>query len=356
MAVSNGCAPDPRVLRHARWLVQEKHEVTVYAFDRHQNLELSEVIDGVDIVRIRVGKTPYGGLFTTWRGVKKFREKVGKLLKDIDLLYCHDADMLPLLKSVKDIPVIFDMHDLHHTWILMKKPKSVIRRIFALCMKKRMFSLAKKVDLIITSSPGFTTWLSHHNLDSHSIENRPKNNDKLDFPSSPVIGYFGRVREKAPFLLLRDALLNFSEDECKPSVLIAGDGIHANEVAEIFNSATEIVSEIRGPFLESELPIMMSEISLMFAMYSPERGNITEGALPSKMFEAASYGRPSIVNKGILMGEICENEGLGSSVFWGDVDNLKIEIMRLIGTSVELSVDASREHSRFIEEINKLKI
>ena len=59
--VSNGCSPDPRVLREARWLVEEGHQVTIHAFDRLQNLPVKESVNGIQIQRHRVGYTPYGG-------------------------------------------------------------------------------------------------------------------------------------------------------------------------------------------------------------------------------------------------------------------------------------------------------
>ena len=39
MVVTNGCSPDPRVERHARWLVDEGHEVPIFAWDRNHNLD-----------------------------------------------------------------------------------------------------------------------------------------------------------------------------------------------------------------------------------------------------------------------------------------------------------------------------
>ena len=36
MVVTNACSPDPRVLRHAGWLVDLGHEVTVHAYDRKE--------------------------------------------------------------------------------------------------------------------------------------------------------------------------------------------------------------------------------------------------------------------------------------------------------------------------------
>ena len=34
MVVTNACAPDPRVERHAKWLVESGHSVTIHAWDR----------------------------------------------------------------------------------------------------------------------------------------------------------------------------------------------------------------------------------------------------------------------------------------------------------------------------------
>ena len=99
----------------------------------------------------------------------------------------------------------------------------------------------------------------------------------------------------------------------RPQVLIAGDGIAAAAVSDLLPQA-----EMPGPFTESELPGLMARISVMYALYPPERGNILQGALPAKMFEAAAFGRPTVVNSGCHMGEVCESEQLGRAVPWGD--------------------------------------
>ena len=351
--VSNGCNPDPRVLREARWLIDEGHEVTIHAFDRLQNLPLEETVDGIQIQRHRIGKTPYGGTISTVRGLRKFRNSVRKSLGEIDLLHCHDADTLALSNHV-DIPVIFDMHDLHHTWALMSNPQSIFRQYVSKHMKRKMLKQAKRANAIITSSPGFVEWLDEHGLKAVSIENRISKQGVLPLPDSPTIGYFGRIRETHSFTLLRDALLMIENSKDRPSVLIAGDGTRANDVAKIFAESPEIQSEIRGPFSGPDLHLMMSEIGLMFAMYSPERGNITDGALPAKMFEAAAFGRPSIVNENTLMGEICETENLGTTVKWGDAKALSSAIVERMGTTVDLSIDETRERKCFIEVINDL--
>ena len=220
--VSNGCNPDPRVLREARWLVDEGHEVTIHAFDRLQNLPLEETVEGVHIRRHRVGNTPYGGTISTVRGLRKFRNSVLKSLGEIDLLHCHDADTLDLSNHV-DIPVIFDMHDLHHTWALMPNPQSKFRQYVSKRMKRKMLKQAKHANAIITSSPGFVEWLDEHGLKAVSIENRISKQGVLPLPDSPTIGYFGRIRESSSFTLLCDALLHIENPKDRPSILIAGE-------------------------------------------------------------------------------------------------------------------------------------
>lgn len=350
--VSNGCNPDPRVLREARWLVEVGHKVTIHAFDRREELPQNEEIDGVKIIRHRVGNTPYGGTLSTAMGLMKFRKSVANALKNYDLLHCHDADTLPLAKFSSS-PIIFDMHDLHHTWIQMPNPKSILRRFVSKNMERAMLKRAKSVDAIITSSTGFVNWLESRGLSSVAVENRPTKKEVLSLPLHPTVGYFGRIRELSSFILLRDALLEIQKEN-RPRLLIAGDGTHASKVTALFASTPEIESEIRGPFMDSELPEMMSEISLMFALYSPDRGNILDGALPAKMFEAAAFGRPSIVNRDTPMGVICGEENLGASVQWGESKSLASTITQLLGETVELKICESRERKRFLNVIETL--
>ena len=109
-----------------------------------------------------------------------------------------------------------------------------------------------------------------------------------------------------------------------------------------------------GSFTEAELPGLMARISVMYALYPPERGNILQGALPAKMFEAAAFGRPSIVNSGCHMGEVCESGKLGRAVPWGDAQALATALTEVHGSTVELQHDAERERAIFLEVVNRL--
>ncbi len=157
MVVSNSCAPDPRVLRSAFWLVEAGHQVTIHAFDRLQLNSKSESIDGARIMRYHLGVTPYGGMSKTIRGILQFTKRVKATLihSPPDLIYCHDADTLSIAVAMKkshSIPFIFDMHDIHHSWIRMPSPNYIIRKLLSLKIESTMLRRAKVADAIITTS------------------------------------------------------------------------------------------------------------------------------------------------------------------------------------------------------------
>jgi len=353
--VTNGCDPDPRVIREARWLVELGHEVTVHAFDRAQNLPTSEKVDGVLIQRYRVGNTPYGASIRTWLGIRRFLKKVAPKIRDVDLVHLHDADTLNLATRNSSPKKLFDMHDLQHTWVRMSAPKSFLRKMISSRMKKGMLRRARTVDAIITSSQGFSDWLEQHGLQSTPVENRPQSMPHPDLPEKNSIGYFGKVRETQSFELLFQAVSTIPEVE-RPRIVIGGDGTKIGSVKSIAMKYPKTDIEFIGKFNHRQLPDLMSKISIMFAMYSPERGNINEGAIPSKMFEAAAYGRPSIVNANTPMGDLCNSESLGLSVGWNDVQGLSTAIAELNGTITELNIDSKRERERFSKVIHELRI
>jgi glycosyltransferase involved in cell wall biosynthesis len=288
-------------------------------------------------------------------GLRRFHKKVSQELENIDILHCHDADTLALHKALPQTPILFDMHDLQHTWVRYPAPNSLFRKFISKRMKNQMLKNAKRANAIITSSGGFSDWLLRHGLESSVVENRPQSRIKYPKPENFTIGYFGRIREVQSFELLIEALQLIPLSD-RPSLFIAGDGVRAEDVKQLLSKHPEVTSEIGGSFKHEELPQMMKKISMMFAMYRPDRGNIDDGALPSKMFEAAAYGRPSIVNKGAPMGELCVNEELGVAVDWGNSQQLAEAILSLEGYSTYLAVDEIREKKRFLEVFESIKI
>ena len=366
MVVTNPCAPDPRVLRHASWLAKAGYRVTVHAFDRTESHPLSENINGVRIMRYRVGKVPYGGSISTLLGLKKFTRQVRDTLlhEPPGLVYCHDADTLKIgtaLKRAKSVPFVFDMHDLQHTWVRMESPSSLPRTLVSRRFKQKMLNRAKHAECIITSSKGvdggtqrgFVEWLAHHGLVGEVVENRPMPPFPEPSPGATegwTVGYLGRIRDLKSFELLLRSIKELPVLE-RPKLRIAGDGTAAPKVRRMMMDAVEageIEATITGAFTSKEFGEIIQEIDVMYAMYSPLRGNIIQGAIPVKMFDAAAHGVPSVVNDGCLMGELATLETMGICAEWGNLDSVKNALLKSKGMSVELNHTGEREQLRWM--------
>jgi len=367
MIVSNHCDPDPRVEKEAIALVDAGYEVTIHAFDREENKDKLSKVEGVQIKRYRVGLTPSGApsLITGAKvlvGLRKFRKKVLRnLLESLpDIIHCHDADTLAVglsLKRKKGTTLVFDMHDLAHTWARMAKPYSIVRRLIAMGIEVRLAKRIRSCDMIITSSgavsrtshPGFREWVKKRAEGANVVvvENRPiDSNSKSLLPREFTIGYAGKIREKQMFHTLIKAVEKWPEEN-KPKLIIAGYGTADSQVDELLNSSSINVERIKE-FRRNELADIISKMSVMYALYPTERGNILEGALPTKMFDAAMHGRPSIVNSGCLMGDIATAERIGIPVEPSDIDSLQAALVRIKTekTTVNLERDWSGEAKR----------
>jgi len=367
VVVTNACAPDPRVLRHARWMQEAGYEVTVHAFDREEAHPMSENYHGVRIMRYQLGSVAYGGTLNTYRGIRRFQEKVIRTLNNEPpaMVYCHDADTLRVgcaLKASKAVPFVFDMHDLQHTWIRYGAPQSRIRAALSGQMKKRMIVRAKQASAIITSSAqlnedqprGFVEWLRHHGLDGVAVENRPTppfGPSKTPPTNGWTVGYIGRVRDMKAFDLLVQAVKTLPPHH-RPKLRVAGDGTTAAKVRTMLMEEVEsgnLEAEVTGAFDHSELPELLTEVDVMYAMYAPLRGNILQGALPVKMFDAAAQGVPSVVNEDCLMADIARTEAIGTGAPWGDAEAVGAALYGLKDRVVELTATGERERQRWLK-------
>jgi len=371
MVVTNACDPDPRVINSAKWLCEAGHDVTIHAYDRQHTAKLESVIDGVTIKRYQLGKSPYGGMLKTAIGIRKFHQHVlSDLLKSPpNVVVCHDADTLLVgckLKKKRGITLILDMHDLQHTWVLMPSPKSKFRKFISKLMKSRFLRRLPNADMILTSSgsikegiyPGLKEWLMSHGFESTVIENRPAEYSEFPVPTNTnwVVSHIGRIRDINSIRLLFEAIKQMPENQ-RPDICIAGDGPSWSQVKselEKFSQSYGLSIDISGPYDRNGLAKILQKTNVMYAMYDPLRGNILDGALPVKMFDAAAHHVPSVVNSKCLMGELCEQEQLGKSVEWDNPSMLAEALLSLRDSRVKMDKTAIDFKNQYIEVFSKL--
>ena len=334
MVVTNACAPDPRVERHARWLINDGHEVEIFAWDRDGTRPPNEALSGYSINRTNIGKNSKRGSFGTWMAKNKF---ISNLKIDAELLILNDTDTADVRFIGKKL---LDIHDMAHTWPLMRG-NSFFHKWAARSMLKQARRIIAKSDAIIVSAPGFRDWIELQECEPVVVMNR-RNPQSLEKSQEKVLGYFGRIREINSIRLMIQAA-----ETAGFRVIIAGDGVAVDSMLEEFPDL-----DYRGPFNEQQLPNLIEEISVMYAMYNPKRGNIMQGAIPTKMLDAAAFGRASVVNANTPMGELCESEGIGITADYGDVSKIAEAIEQ--AHNIEITSCKGEDSEAFLSVVNKL--
>jgi len=372
MVVTNACSPDPRVLRSAKVLAAAGHDVTIHAFDRNQASKMSESKDGFRIMRYHIGSFSYGAKWSTVKGKRAFNKTVTSTLlaNPPHCLYCHDADTLAIGVRVANktgARLVYDMHDLHHTWALMGRSRSLLRRAVAWTMEQSALRRARRADLVVTSSGkrvngvhnGFKEYLGGNGITSMVVENRPnvqRDVQKTLKKEGWTVAYLGRVRELESFEWLIKAIEHMPPNQ-RPDLKVAGDGVAADAVHHLLlteASRLGINLQLSAGFEEHDLPELIADVDVMYAMYEPQRDNILQGALPVKMFDAASFGVPTVVNADCLMGEICQEEDLGLPAAWGDAESISAALLSLRGTIVEPSDQGLNQQKKLIAAVESL--
>lgn len=350
MLVSNACSPDPRVQRHAKWLAEIGHDVTIHAFDREKKYTHTEDLDGYRIIRHQIGIYSYGAKLKTILGLRKFSKFVKKEIsnEEYDVVWCNDSDTLSIgiSKQKSGLKLVYDMHDISHSWI--SKLNYPLSGTIAKRMEKRMLKRARKAEFVITSSQkiadggydGFKEYLNGHGIMCTSILNYEKENvESVSTDNSNVtIGYFGRIRDLEGFKTLHRWA---SQQEQIPKIKLAGDGVLVDDVLKLFN---DLDAEYHGSFSQNQLSNLMQGVDFMWCYYDHSRDNISMGALPVKMFDAAKHGVPSLVNSDCLMQDYAEKYQLGIAFS----DNLRISELIGLKKSLEFNlVDLEDQESKF---------
>lgn len=358
MIVSNACSPDPRVQRHAKWLAEIGHDVTIHAFDREQKYTHTEDVGMYRIIRHQIGIYSYGAKLKTIFGLRKFSKNIKKEIsnEDYDIIWCNDSDTLAvgISKQKIGLRLVYDMHDISHSWV--SKLNYPLSGTIAKRMERNMLKRATKADLVITSSQkieggrynGFKEYLNGHGIECTSILNYERENvEAFSTDNSNVtIGYFGRIRDLEGFKTLHRWA---SKQKQIPRIKLAGDGVLVDDVLELF---TNLDAEYLGSFSQNDLSNLMQGIDFMWCYYDHSRDNISMGALPVKMFDGAKYGVPSLVNSECLMQDYAEKYQLGIAFS----DDLHIsgllELKRSLGFNLdELEDQESKFKSKFSEII-----
>ena len=337
LVVTNGCAPDPRVERHARWLSELGHDVTIFAWDREHTLDAKSERDGYIIQRIRTRKATSSASIV--RQKKKFLQS---LKGQYDLIIYNDSDSIGT-KNLHSRFSILDLHDIAHAWPVMQKT-SLLRRILSSRMKQALRRNGSRFDGFLTSSPGLSNYFDQEFQFKSTVVLNVRDASPLPRPMTKTIGFFGRIRDF-------EGMVSLVECSTRTGFhpIVAGDGPCVNQLLERYPEL-----DYRGPFGDARLCELMAEIDVMFAVYNPERENIRQGALPVKMFDASAFGRPTVTTDHVPMADFCLENNLGVVASFGDqnsIANAIEEAYEMDVVSVHSEEDERKKFVTLIESI-----
>jgi glycosyltransferase involved in cell wall biosynthesis len=324
MIVSNDVLRDARVQREGRSLVDAGHEVEVIGWDRKGTASKEEDISGIKVTRMRNSRLMKVAPSDLFRNPLWWRMAYKEGLKhEFDLVHSHDLDTLQSgvkLKKKKGTPLIFDAHEIF-TYMIEEDVSRIVKNY----SERMEQSLLQDVDHIITVNEALRVYYQERFDGEITIVMNCPEEVLADYepPTSDVftISYVGTLHKSRFISELVDVVGSMEDVQLK----IGGEKELYDEI-ERKSAKYDNVSFLGTVPLKAVMPLT-KESHAIFCMFDPS-SRINQVGSPNKIFEAMAMGKPSIVTKGILSGDIVEKERCGLAVEYSE-DSLREAIERL---------------------------
>ncbi len=323
MLLANGFEPDPRVHKEARSALAAGYAVTILCLDRQCDLPAEQELDGLHIVRVRVGVVRAGQVASLAVALPRFYAAALRLAVRLHrrghfaLVHSHDLDTLPLgaaLKLALRVPLVYDMHDLYSSFFaqptLVQAVNGADRALRAL------------VDGQIVVNDRFISLLGLDPARTTVVMNVPtRAGSGLSGVTDTGLFYAGNLDANRDMRYALEVLTG-----CGLPVQFAGDGPLANTYRAL--DVTQHIT-LLGRIPAPEVYERTRRCRAVLALYDTRFQN-NRLASPNKLFDAMKYGKPAIVSDGSVMADIVRQYDCGQPVPYGDAPALHaaIEVLK----------------------------
>jgi len=344
MLLTNPFKPDPRAYKEAESLVRGGYHVTIIAWDRECCYPKKENICGINVERVRIKakyaspldfilKLPFFYIATFFR----------ILFRDINVVHAHDFDTVPLgilIKWIKRVPLIYDMHEYYPSMIENIVP-SIVSKLF-IYLDKIFYKL---VDKIIIVNDSF-----------NSIIRIPKTIVIMNVPNFKNIII---KRSDEEFVVLQIGglvesrgtkyIIESFKELPNTKLRLAGNGPLYQYLDIVSNMYNNI--DFLGWIDFDQVLYEEKKADVILALYDPNIFN-NQIATPNKLFDAMMLKTPIIVSKGTLMEKIVTEIKCGISIEYGNKEQLKQVILWLKDNPKECEYLGERGYEAFKKEYN----
>jgi len=331
----------PRVSGQAKILQESGFDVTVLACDREGSHPGREILEGIQVQRIPVKTREMRGPFKQTLPLLLFWIKSLKwlLIHQVDILHCHNLDVLPvgcLAKLLKGCRVLFDAHEPNYYALWPKKWKPILKPLKAF---ERVS--ARSVDTI--SVTNHYQVQKYQKMGARRVElvgNYPHpclgatEVDEEKFLRTHVT--FGRLGTIYPEIGIEasvEAFIRIIEVYPQARLLIAGRVVD-NHKEDFLRMIEPIRNRLQllGAYPAQKMPDLYRQIDVSLLIYPKSAWfrNIT----PRKFFDSLANGVPVIMTDIGELGDIIRSRKCGLVVDEQDNDTIFDAMARMIEDTV----------------------
>ncbi len=327
----------PRVSGQAKILKDAGYDISVLGCDREGRHPETEEIDGIKVERIKVKtsemKGPLRQLFPLV--IFYFKAFLWLSRKKIDMIHCHNLDILPLgyiMKKVKNCKVIFDAHEPDYYALWPDKWNFFVR-------------LVDRLDIFFAGRVDAVTVTNNYQVRKYKkaglkrvdlIGNYPPPAMRIDSGSerkslnSAVT--FGRFGTFYPAVGLEETIKAFRKvfNDYPEARLLLGGRVVDNYKESFSRQIESIKSRVDyiGPYDAREMKDLYKKIDVSCLIYPGSKWfrNIT----PRKFFDSLANGLPVIITDIGGLGDVVRKHKCGMVVDEKDINSIYSAMEMLI--------------------------
>lgn len=240
--------------------------------------------------------------------------KLTAFMADCDVIVARNLEQLAIAHQlVGERALVYECLDIHRTLTGHSSPARLVQAIEA--------KLLPRVDLLLTSSPGF---LRNHfdkrplRAPSYLIENKLLLDDDFERISKQaevkhpiVIGWFGMLRCKVTLQFLSDLV-----ERAGGGIKVVISGKPSPAELPNFEEAVERVDgiEYTGPYTYADLPLLYGRCHFAWTIDWFEEGANSSWLLPNRIYEALAHGAVPVGLADIEIGRWLSERNVGLRV------------------------------------------
>ncbi|ANF22355.1 glycosyltransferase [Thermococcus piezophilus] len=311
MILNNGYINDPRVTAEAESLVRHGYKVRVIAWDRKRQYSSHDIINGVEVIRIRIPYLldkilPFEILkLPIWQTLAY--KKALDIYKNwkFKIIHVHDCpDLLIGVKLKQKIKGIL-IYDSHEVWNYMVFTNKFPEFIGEVLWRER--SMLKSVDVLITVGRGYKKYFLRYVDDVKIIMNakHPVSSWKRPKIFPLVIVYIGGFNN---FRCIKELARSLCKIKYPVVAIIAGPEYADYKV--LFERTKECGVKYIGYVPKSQVISLTLNSSVVYYVFNP-KSPLYQIGMPNKLFEAITTGRASIAGKNTDSGRFVEEYKIG---------------------------------------------